>query len=461
MTSIILAAPDVLCEPDLVAAAGSAGLTVIRRCVDAADLLACAAAEPDTPVLLSSGVPRLSGDLVARLGDRARLLVALVVLDEDEVRARAWGVDRVVRVGEPRLTMEQVAALLAPTAGQLPSSGAPGQVGPASDTHGVWPTGLWNPAQGAMTPADFGVACVVPGVHDPGASSAATPVARLDGEPTGKGGAIVPVWGPAGSPGRTTTAIGLAQACAALGRRTLLVDADTYAPSISLLLGMVEDASGLVVACRHADNATLSPRSLRASARTLSPSLAVLGGLPRADRWPDLRESALLRVWHACREAFEVTVVDTGCCIEHDPHGSLNPLLAARRNAAAITALSQGDVVVSVGRADPLGLSRLANAYPQLLESAADADRLIAMINPLRGVVGWGQVHDAIRGVGLADPVLRLEPAARRHALRARLGRLPRESRYAGRERVTVDALAQRVLALIGERVPRSVASAA
>ena len=83
-----------------------------------------------------------------------------------------------------------------------------------------------------------------------------------------------------------------------------------------------------------------------------------------------------------------MTVVDTGCCIEHDPHGSLNPLLAARRNAAAITALSQGDVVVSVGRADPLGLSRLANAYPQLLESAADADRLIAMINPLRGVVG-------------------------------------------------------------------------
>ncbi|MBU6243838.1 MAG: hypothetical protein KGP12_01355 [Actinomycetales bacterium] len=450
MSSIILAAPDVLCEPDLVGAAAPAGLTVVRRCVDAADLLACAAADPCTAVVISAGVPRLSGDLVARLRDHARPVVALVVLDEDEGRVRAWGIDTVVRVTEPRQTMTHVAEALDAGPGQdRLARGATSANDPRPN--GVWQTGLWaddHPAKARSS---------APSGAGPQGASGAEQAAG----PTGSDGSIVAVWGAAGSPGRTTTAIGLAQACAAAGRRTLLVDADTYAPSMALLLGIAEDASGLIVACRHADNATLSSRSLRASARSLSARLAVLGGLPRADRWPDLRESALARLWQACRQTFEVTVVDTGPCIEHEPHGSLNPVLASRRNAAAITALGHSDAVVSVGRGDALGVARLAAGYPQLLECAGDAERLIAMVTPARGAVGWAQVRDALRGVGLGDPMVRLEPAPRQHARRARLGRLPHESRYAGRERATVEALAGRVLAILQDRMGQEVPPAA
>lgn len=418
MTAIILAAPDLRCEPDLVRAAASIGLTVLRRCVDAADLLACAAADPDTAVVISAGVPRLTGDLVTRLRDRARPVIALVDLDADETRVRAWGVDAVIRVGEARQTMERVVDILDAGRGSGPA-------GHEQMPTGVWRTGLWTEAQ---------------------------PSATAPAELPGADGAIVAVWGAAGSPGRTTTAIGLAQACAVAGRHTLLVDADTYAPSMALLLGVVEEASGLIVACRHADNATLSPRSLRASARSLSAGLALLGGLPRADRWPDLRESALARVWQACQKSFEVTVIDVGSCIEQEPHGSLNPVLASRRNAAAITALGQADVVVSVGRGDPLGVARLAAGYPHLLDAAGDAERLVAVVTPERAAAGWGQVRDALRGVGLADPLLRLAPAPRQQSRRARMGRLPRESRFSGQERATVEALAGRVLTLLGER---------
>lgn len=412
MISVILAAPDLHAEPLLVVAAPGAGLQIIRRCVDASDLLACAAAEPETAVVLSAGVPRLSSDVIARMDQSRRPLIALAVTDEDEARARAWGIGSVVRLGSPEATMAGIAMAL-----DLADAGSGHQ---SNDAHsgatasslddpggGVWTTGVW---------------------------------------PAPRSGMLIAVWGPPGSPGRTCTAIGLAQACAERGRQVLLVDGDTHAASIGMMLGMVDEASGLIVACRHADNGTLSPRTLRATARSLRPGLSVLTGLPRPDRWPDAREGALERLWPSCREAFEVTVVDIGADLDEDAHGSMNPVLGSRRNAAALSLLGQCDAVISVCRTDPLSIARLAIAYPAMRAAAPQASRLIGVIAAERGMAARRELRSALGGIGIADPVMRLEPTPRQTRRRLARGLLHGESGINRRERAGLQQLAARLM---------------
>lgn len=358
MTVVLLAVPGLAQEPDLVVAAPSCGVQVRRRCVDAVDLLAAAATDPRAAIVVSSRLPRLSGDAVERMAAGGRRLIGLATDGSDAERLRALGVVRLVAVGPtPTATMEQLAA----------ACGASDQEDPIP--LGVWPTGVWSPtnapAQDATTQAP---------------------------------GSLVVVWGPMGAPGRTTIAIGLAEVLAEAGRQVCLVDADTYAPAVAMSLGLVEEASGLILACRHADNGSLTPAALAGIVRLVRPGWAVLGGLARPDRWPDLRAGALDRVWSACRESFDVTVVDVGFCLEDDE--SAGPW-SRRRNAAALTALAAADRVVAVADASASGAARMVLAWPELGDRAPTA-RLVLVRN--RAGADGRQWADAVRSAGLPAP---------------------------------------------------------
>jgi Flp pilus assembly CpaE family ATPase len=87
----------------------------------------------------------------------------------------------------------------------------------------------------------------------------------------------------------------------------------------------------------------------------------VLTGIPRAERWPELRAPAVEHVLTVARQLAEVVVVDCGFSIEDDEELSYDTL-APRRNAATLTALEQADELLVVGSADPVGLQRLVRA---------------------------------------------------------------------------------------------------
>ena len=70
-------------------------------------------------------------------------------------------------------------------------------------------------------------------------------------------GTIVAVWGTGGAPGRSTLALNLANCAAAEGMRVCLVDADTYDPSLSPLLGLLDDYSGIAQLCHFAERGQL------------------------------------------------------------------------------------------------------------------------------------------------------------------------------------------------------------
>jgi len=349
--SVLLALAGLADEPQLVRAASSTGLTVLRRCVDAADLLGAAAADEQVPVVVSAGLPRLSADVVARLGDRLVVGVAADALGRD--RLARMGVDPVIDLApSPESTMQQVADVCRAR----------------------------RPPRAAPAPP-----AMVTGLPERPAPPAAT-------------GSVVAVWGPPGAPGRTTIAIGLAEALAERGLRVCLVDADTYAPSIALALGLLESTSGLASACRLAEAGTLTPAGL--SLLAMGPdgrghrSMRVLGGLQSTTRWVDLRSPALDRVWETARAAFDVTVVDVGACLEVDETpGSF----ARQRNAAACGAIAVADRIVAVADSSALGAARLIAAWPELPE--AQGRGLIVCNRATGGVSGW------LAAVGARIPV--------------------------------------------------------
>ena len=87
------------------------------------------------------------------------------------------------------------------------------------------------------------------------------------------------MWGPYGSPGRTTVSVGIADELTRAGATTVLVDADPYGGAVGLHLGMLEESSGLVAACRRAEQGLLDLPGLARSARSLGGGLRVITGV--------------------------------------------------------------------------------------------------------------------------------------------------------------------------------------
>ncbi|MBJ7357620.1 hypothetical protein [Nocardioides sp.] len=217
--------------------------------------------------------------------------------------------------------------------------------------------------------------------------------------PGAAGGRVIAVWGPAGAPGRTTVATGLA-AVLATRAPTVLVDADPYGGSVAQVLGVLDEVSGLLAATRLAGAGTLEQGfdSLR---RGLDHRLSVVTGLPRPDRWTEVRPGTVEAVLEVARDRGHV-VVDTGFSLEEDPatdYGS-----RPGRNQLTVEALTAADEVVAVGTADPVGLSRLARGLVELREAVGSLPvRLV--VNRMRPTLGWAERDVASMVSGFARPV--------------------------------------------------------
>ena len=97
MTRVIWCTPGRNDEADLISAITAAGCTVVRRCLEAVDLLAAAEVEPRAQIVVDIAVPGLGADLVARIQEHAiERVVGLVDGDPGTSQARAWGIERIV-----------------------------------------------------------------------------------------------------------------------------------------------------------------------------------------------------------------------------------------------------------------------------------------------------------------------------------------------------------------------------
>ncbi len=323
------------------------GVTVVRRFVDLADLLAAAGTGTGQAVLLSAELRRLDGDAVARLVAAGVAVVGLVEPGDDAAaeRLRGLGVGRVLPADTDAAGI--AAALRAAVAG---------------------------PAAGGHDVADPRAALPALGVPD-----------DPDARPSGRG-RVVAVWGPTGAPGRTTVAVGLADEAARLGVSTLLLDADVYGGVVAQVLGLLDESPGIAAAARQATAGTLDVARLARLAWAVSPQLRVLTGLARADRWPELRPGAVGAVLERARALTALTVVDCAFCTEEDEELSFDTA-APRRNGVTTTVLEQADTVLCVSGADPVALQRTIRALGQLRDVLPGVEPLVVVNQVRRGPV--------------------------------------------------------------------------
>lgn len=179
-----------------------------------------------------------------------------------------------------------------------------------------------------------------------------------------RGGLVLAVWGPPGSPGRTTVAALLAVGAHRAGLRTLLVDADTLAPQWSL---MARARGDLTVAMRRAAHGELGLQDLVDSPAV---GLSVLVGAPDPGRWVESDPALVPALLRACAEQHEVVVLDTAADIRH-AHPAYDIGWAHDSAAVGRAVLAACDAVVPVLSADPLGVHRFATWWPLLAERTA------------------------------------------------------------------------------------------
>lgn len=328
------------------------GIVVLKRCVDVDDLLATAAAGQADVAVVALDAPGLDGPAVDHLLRHDVRPVAVVPRGPDgaaRLRAGRLGIRVVVDEGD-------VAGLPEAVLGAARGDGG-------GDGDGDGDGGTAAPA-------------ATPDQDD----------APVVAAPAGRPGRVLAVWGPPGAPGRSTVAAGMAAELARRGRRVLLVDADTHAASQAQQLGVLDEVSGLLTAARLAGTGHLEDEVATVQ-RSLDPRLAVVTGLPRPDRWREVRAGVVETLLRAARRHGDV-VVDTAAPLEADHGADLSG--RGGRNQATTEALGAADEVLVVGAADPVGLARLARALVELRETVGPVGVRV-LLNRMRPGLGWSE----------------------------------------------------------------------
>lgn len=323
------------------------GIVLIKRCVDVDDLLASATNGQADAAVLALEAPGLDASAVAHL--------------------RRHGVRPVAVLPAGERAAERAALLgVGSTVVERDVGGLPGALRAREDAPGAVAEGGPDGVRSVAGPAG----------HDAEAGG--------DGVPP-VGARVVVVWGPAGAPGRTTVAVTVAAELARRGESTVLVDADPWGGAVAQQLGILDEASGLLSAARLAGSGQLHER-FGSVCRSVGERFHVVTGLPRADRWSEVRPAALEQLLVTAAGHGHV-VVDTGFSLEEDAAGAGT---RPTRNSTTLTALDLADEIVVVGAADPVGLSRLARALVELRDlTGGVAVRVV--VNRMRSSLGWSE----------------------------------------------------------------------
>jgi MinD-like ATPase involved in chromosome partitioning or flagellar assembly len=330
-------------EADVLRALGEAGTVVAKRCVDVPDLMASAASGAASVAVVAGELPHLDAEAVMHL---LRYDVRTLAVAADPAVA-----DRLLRLG--------VVEVASPEAVEV------------------------------VAAVDRVSARAVVVDHDP-------VLRHRDPDGQGRRGRVLAVWGPAGAPGRTTVAVGLAGELAAAGRAVVLVDADPYGGTVAQQLGVLDEVSGLLAVARMANLGTLDEAAFARSCRRVGERLDVLTGLPRADRRVEVRPDVLATVLETAVGLGDV-VVDCGFCLE-------DPDVPQARDRMTLDALAVADEVLVVGSAEPSGLARLARGLVDLRDLVPGTP-LRVVVNRMRPSLGWSE-RDIVGMVeGYARPV--------------------------------------------------------
>lgn len=430
MTTAVITGVSHHHEQELVTTVENAsGVSVVRRCADVAELLSTGASGIADVAIVSADFRGLDRDALRHLAGHGVRVAAIVAAGDDagEARLRQLGVNTLIRPGvgpdELARTVVELTDGGGRTGSGAGSNSAAASDGPTTVSDADLARWLEDPAVapsrakrglgGSPLPArgtagrrsDAAQGGDLASHRGDGVNAAASPDGVESDEPLPA--RITAVWGPSGAPGRTTIAVTLAADLASRGVRTLLIDLDTWGASVAQALALIDEAPGVAAAARASEQGTLDRAALSRVAPEVSSGLRVLTGIPKPERWPELRAAAIEDVLEKSRGLVDHVVVDCGFSIEDDEELSYDTA-APRRNATTLTALESSDSLVVVGGADPIGLQRLVRAVQDV--GVVPSPEPIIVVNKVRASATGAKPEKAIADVlgrfaGLEAPV--------------------------------------------------------
>lgn len=330
-------------EGDLVRSLNRPGgpTTLVRRCLDAGELLGGVTSGAADVVVVDVAVAGMGVALVHSLRQAGAVVVGYAFDRDQADRLRSYGADAVAMAAgqdDPARQVEQAVA------SALSGAGLDGSEPPS------------------------------------------------DPEPVG---VLTAVWGPAGSPGRSTVAAALAAHLAGGEQRVLLIDGHLGAASLAEMCGL-PPMPGLTALTRPAESGTLTPADLATTARPVPglPRLGLLGGVTDPGRRGEPGTMAAVRILSAAVGAADHVVVDCGWDLDARSPGT----------ALARACLDRCDHTLAVWAARPIGALRVAAGWPGLV--SASRSRPVVVANqaghPAAGRSASSQIRSVHQALTLA-----------------------------------------------------------
>lgn len=193
-------------------------------------------------------------------------------------------------------------------------------------------------------------------------------------------------WSASGSAGRSTLALAIASELAEAGHSVFLLDADTVAPSLNLMLALNDHPAGIAAACRlvSAERFDLQQlQRLSVSYSTGTRNLTLMTGLSAANRWPELTTDRVEQVLLLASEHFDYIICDLASPLEV---GLRHFETGLERNALTRWLASSANHLIVVVNADPVGVHRYLAELPNL-QSLKLLGQQHILVNRLRSTV--------------------------------------------------------------------------
>ncbi len=211
---------------------------------------------------------------------------------------------------------------------------------------------------------------------------------------------VVTVWSPSGSPGRTTVAACIAGEFAKQGSRTLVIDADSYAPSIEFQFGIEQSHAGIAALARAAIQERLNFEYFEKQSVDFShgkTELKIVTGISMPDRWQEVGFDGINSILDFAEQHFDCIVIDVASSIELQ---IIHEKSLVQRNSMTVAALKRATHIVALCGADASDVHRFVWEYQQL-KSLELPGELHVVVNQLRtaslGRTAAKQISDTIQ----------------------------------------------------------------
>lgn len=244
---------------------------------------------------------------------------------------------------------------------------------------------------------------------------------------------VFAIWGPAGSPGKSTIAINVASELALAGEKVLLIDLDTLAPSLALGMGLVDTPAGLSACLRLAEQNRLTIDEFNRLTLSIAlgrNELRFMSGLSSAHRWPEVTPERVEKLLADLQGIVDYVVLDLAQATFYKSNlvhpSSLNSH-ESNRDTLLRSVLAKAGKVVLVSGSDPVSAQRFLVARELLNEIDSTLDPFVVVNRFRTGALG-SRAKDDLEQTYLSLAKLRVDvfiPEDRDNLDRAMLNGLP------------------------------------